>query len=699
MEREILIGVDIGGTFTDLVAIDAKSGQILENLKTPSTPRSPQIAFVELVEKIYERKLGKVEAILHATTIATNALLGQVGLELPKCALITTKGFRDVIEIGRQKRPELYNFFFRKPKVLIDRELRFEVNERLDPSGKVLKPLEPDEVLEIAKKLKALNIESVAVSLLHSYINPKHEKMIEKLLKSENGDLEISISSEVNPEYREYERTSTTVVNAVLVPIVKRYLNAIREELDKIGVNSPILIMQSNGGLTSTKFASKFPFTIIESGPAAGIIASKYIGELKNEPNIIGFDMGGTTAKAGAIVNYRESVTSEYEVGGKVHSGRIIKGSGYPVRFPFIDLSEISAGGGSIIWVDEGGALRVGPISAGADPGPAAYNKGGENPTLTDANIVLGRLNPEFLLGGKMKIYRNLSIKAFKEKIEDEIGLDPVEASIGAIKIANNSMAKVLRIITMERGLDPRDFTIVAYGGAGPMHICEIAQELDIRRNIVPLSPGTFSALGLLVTDVKHSLLRAIRKNIDDVDVESLEEAYVELEGKAYKILKSEGFKDDSIMIHRMADLKYWAQGYELTVDSYKPLDMDALRRTVKNFESEHESIYGYIIEDEAIELVNIRVDAYGIRKKPLLQKKKKRSQGSVEDALIGRRQAYFEELEDFEETPIYDRSKLFPMDEIVGPAIIEQYDSTTVVPPRFSIKVDEFGFLILERD
>ncbi len=698
MGSEIIVGIDIGGTFTDLIGFDKKKRKILGVIKVPSTPRNPADGLLHCLKRAKEKWGNNIVQIIHGTTIATNALLGQVGLELPKTALITTKGFKDVLEIGRQKRPELYNLFFKKPKPLIPRNLRFEVDERLNHEGKVIRPLNIDNVRYVSQLLKKERVHSVAVSLLHSYLNPVHEKKISEILKDEIDDVEISLSSEVDPEYREFERTSTTVVNAVLIPIVKSYMSRIIDGLKKLNIDASLLIMQSNGGVSGVQFVSRYPYTIIESGPAAGIIATKYIGNLLKIGNLIGFDMGGTTAKAGTIINGVELKTNEFEVGGKVHSGRIIKGSGYPVRFSFVEISEISAGGGSIIWVDEGGALKVGPLSAGADPGPAAYNKGGLDPTLTDANIILGRLNSEFLLGGEMKIYKVLAVKAFHDKIQSKIGLDPEEAAIGALKIANDAMSKILRIVTVEKGVDPRDFIMVAYGGAGPMHMCALMDDLNIRKGLIPRSPGIFSSLGLIVTDVKHSYLKSVRMNLSDVDPSLVENIYSELEEKGMKTLKSEGFELSNIVIHRLADLKYWAQGYELTVESYKPFDEKSLVNVRTNFEDKHRSIYGYILEDEDVELVNLRVEAIGLRRFPEIDKIEKRSKGGIEDALIGKRRVYFEKNDDFEPTPVYAREKLLYGDEIMGPAIIEEYDSTVVIYPDYVARIDEYGIIHIEK-
>ena len=683
------VGIDIGGTFTDVILFDAETGQIVRTYKVLSTPRNPERAVISILSKIQQMK---VNMVIHATTIATNALLGQIGLELPRVALITTKGFRDIIEIGRQKRPTLYDLFFDKPKPLVPRNLRFEVDERINYRGEILKPLNPNEVREIVQKIKQLKIISIAVSLLHSYANPKHEQIIGKIIREMYPKAMISLSSEVCPEHREYERTSTTVINAILMPIISNYLSKLSKTIKDIFRIATFLIMQSSGGLSSAEEVCKLPISIIESGPSAGVIATAWLSKLLGINKAISFDMGGTTAKAGTVINFSPLFTTEYEVGGKAHFGRIIKGSGYPVRFSFIDLSEVSAGGGTIIWIDEGGALRVGPIGAGADPGPACYGKKGPA-TITDANVLLGRLG-EYLLGGEMKIYPELSQQEFK-KLANEIGMDIIDIALGAIKIVNTIMARCLRLVTIERGLDPREFSLVAFGGAGPMHACFLAKELGIRRVIIPPVPGLFSALGLLVTDVKHVFVKSVRNLLDDIDPNELENIFLTLENKGFHILKKEGFSSDKIIMKRFVDVRYWLQGYELIIPVVSPITEVELRNIAQRFHEKHKSTYGFIMEDEPIEIVNVRVEAYGLLPKPKLVKIKQGKREPKQDAIVGNRKVIFEDSE--EEVKIFKREKLLAYNEIEGPAIIEEYSATIVIPQNWIAKVDEYGSIILE--
>jgi len=697
MNVEFRIAIDVGGTFTDLVAMDPRTGKIAAIIKMPSTPKNPEEGVIKALKQFFQQYgYSKIKTVIHATTIATNSLLGQVGLELPKVALITTKGFRDILEIGRQRRPRLYDFFASKPRVLVDRKYRFEVSERLNANGEIIEPLDENDVRKIIEKLKKEEVKSVAVSFLHSYLNPIHELRLRELLLTMLRDIYISLSCEVAPEHREYERTCTTVVNALLLPIIEKYFLRLEEGLEKLGVKTPILIMQSNGGVAAANVAAKLPVSVIESGPAAGVIAAAYYGKMMSIDNVLSFDMGGTTAKAGAVINGSPLITTEYEVGGEVHAGRIVKGSGYPVRYPFIDLAEVSAGGGSIIWVDEGGIIRVGPISAGADPGPACYGKGGKNPTLTDANLILGRLNQRYLLGGKMKVFRELSEKAFRDKISAEIGIDIEEAALGAIKIANNIMSKVLRIVTVERGLDPRDFVLVAFGGAGPMHACALAEDLEISKIIVPAYPGMFSAMGLLVTDFKHTFVHSVRRIVDKIDPAELENLFNELEAKGKELLRSEGVLDDRIVVRRTADMRYESQGYELSVTVNSPINEDEIRELEKRFQEMHYLTYGYKVEEEAVEIVNVRVECTGLTEKPKLRIQECEKERNMKEAMLENRAVYFESEDQWLETPVYLKDKLKEGSVVSGPAIIEQYDSTIVVYPEWVAKVDGYLNVLL---
>ena len=636
----LIAAVDVGGTFTDIVLLHEDGS--LEFYKGLSTPKAPELGVVQGLKALGVEKASK---LFHATTIATNALLGQVNLELPKTALVTTKGFRDVIEIGRQNRPELYNPYFQKPKPLVPRELRFEVEERVNAEGKVIK--EPN-LADLEPLIKRDDVQAVAISFLHSYKNPENERRVKDYLSKHFKY--VVASHEVSPEQREYERTTTTVINAMLMPIVSRYFEALRSLADEV------YIMSSSGGLITLDEATRRPVQIIESGPSAGVIGAKAFAEELGYKNVISFDMGGTTAKAGTVVNGEVEITSEYEVGGKVHHGRVVKGSGYPVRFPFVDLAEVSAGGGTIIYRDEGGALRVGPLSAGADPGPVCYGRGGDKPTLTDAMAVEGKIG-ETLAGGM-----RLNIKA-AEKALSKLG-DPLEVAEEAIRLASVEMARAIRLVTVERGLDPEGFALFAFGGAGPQFAVELAEEVGIREVIVPPHPGLFSALSLLMADLRFEARKAFPEDV--------ERAFGELEGE---------FKDVDYFV-RYIDARYKGQGWELTVRVEKGQDYR------KAFEEKHLATYGFTLP-YPVEVVLVRV--FGVKRLP----KPKLPDPAGKDVTPKRRRVYFG---DWVEVDVYRREDLGRGFKAKGPAVIEEYSSTTVVKDGWEFEVGEMGTLILRR-
>lgn len=651
------VAVDVGGTFTDFVFV--KEDGSIGYFKILSTPRSPEVAVLEGLKFI-----EGVSEVVHATTIATNALRGQVGLELPRVALVTTRGFRDVIEIGRQNRPRLYDLFFEKPRPLVPRDLRFEVDERVDARGYLLKPVDVVAVEALGSKLREYNVESTAIVFLHSYVNPINERAAEEVLSKFTPY--VSPSYKVSPEPREFERASTTVVNAALMPIISRYLARLLDGLRSLGAKG-LYAMSSSGGLVDVEEAALRPVQLVESGPAAGVVAAAEFARLLGIPKAISFDMGGTTAKTGTIVGYEFELTSEYEVGGEAHHGRVVKGSGYPVRFTFVDLAEVSAGGGTIIWRDEAGALRVGPLSAGADPGPACYGKGGVEPTLTDANLLLDRIG-EYMLGGSMKLHRELSLKAFSK-----LG-DPEATASEALQLANLEMARAVRLVTVERGLDPSEFTLIAFGGAGPQHAVFIAEELGIGSVVIPPYPGVFSALGLLMADWRFEARVAYP--------EDLENSYVKLEEELSKRL---GRVDYFV---RYADVRYEGQGWELTVPIARPARIEDVRRV---FEEKHMATFGFKL-DAPVEVVLIRVIAVVRRLKPNLRTPPLRGEPRVRsyrDVNFGGSRV---------KTPVYWRDEIPVSFTIEGPAVVEEYGSTTLVPEGWRAYAGGLGELRLVR-
>ncbi|MEM0298076.1 MAG: hydantoinase/oxoprolinase family protein [Thermoplasmata archaeon] len=659
MER-YQIGIDIGGTFTDIVIFDSALNEI-KVIKILTTS-NPEEAVIDALKNLKINK-DDISIINHATTIATNALL--TGSNLPKGALITTYGFRDIVEIGRQRRAEIYNLDFNRPKPLIPRKYRYGVRERILHNGDVYIELNYKDLEKIKKKIKSEKIETLAISLLNSYTNPLHELKV----KDYFSDLNISafISSEVDPQYREFERTSTTVVNAILSPIVTTYLKKLEEGIRLMGFNAPIYVMSSNGGLNTINYASRMPISIIESGPGAGVMSSLYLSKYLGFENIITFDMGGTTAKAGTIVNGKIEISNEFEAAGKTHSGRSIKGSGYVVRYPFIDLAEVSAGGGTIAWVDDEKILHVGPKSAGSIPGPAGYGKGGVDPTVTDANIVLGRI-PEYILGGEMKIFPNLSKESLK-KISYPLDLDEIRSAKGILALANNTMAKAISIVTIERGRDPRDFTLFAFGGAGPLHSCDLAEEMGIKEIIIPKNPGLFSAFGLLTVDIRRVFISSVIQG-------NLNQIFMNLIEKAKNSLIQENFKD--IQFDRFIDVRYLGQSYEITIEYYDGMDIN------KRFNEEHQRIYGYYSNDP-VEIVNARVVATVKIPKAIIKEKIKKEG----DIIKSKRRVYFSD--EFIDCDTFKRETLNPGMNGLGPTLIEGYDSTVIINPNWKWEIDKF--------
>jgi N-methylhydantoinase A len=692
------LGVDIGGTFTDATLIDEATGEVYID-KVASTPKDPSIGFLQATHRILaknEVSSSRVGYVVHGTTVATNSIIeGKVA----RTGFITTEGFRDMLEIARQMRPSLYDLHFEKPRPLVPRYLCFGIPERLDHRGHVLTPLDEGGVRRSARRLREEGVESIAVCLLHAYVNPAHERRIGEILREEFPECIVSLSSEVAPEFREYFRASTTVINACIRPVVSRYLESIGRRLRKEGLTAELLVMQSSGGVLTFEAASEKPVFMVESGPAAGVIASTYLCSVLGYKDVISFDMGGTTAKVGLIKNGMPQLTKDYEVGAAakagVGSGR---GSGYPIRTPVIDLVEIGAGGGSIAWVDPGGVLRVGPQSAGADPGPVCYGWGGTEPTITDANLVLGRLNPKYFLGGEINLDVEGARQAIKEKCADRLGLDVVQAAHGIVEIANAAMVNALRLISVQRGYDPRDFVLVSFGGAGPVHCNRLASEMEIPRTIIPMSPGIFSALGLLVTDLKHDYSYTLLQEAGKVDPAVVEEAYRKLEHQGQEMLRREGIPPEGMSFHRQVDMRYVGQSYELPIPlPDKQVTQENMDRAVADFHREHDRAYGFSAPEEPAEFVNLRLTAMGNIAKPRLRELG-RSGGTAVSAQKGTRAVYFTETAGYVDCPLYDRYQLAASMTVEGPAIVEEFDSTLVIHPGYRAEVDRYGNLALSK-
>ena len=699
------LGVDVGGTFTDATLRDEATG-VLHVAKVPTTPRDPSVGFLAAAERILREHAvtpGELSHVVHATTIATNAIIE--GKTAPT-AFVTTEGFRDMLEIARQVRPSLYDLQFEKPRPLVPRHRCFGVPERLDARGEVLTPLDEDAVRAVAARLRDEDVAAVALCFLHAYVNPVHERRAAELLRELLPGVALSVSSEVAPEFREYSRASTTVVNACIQPVVARYLGEIEARLRERGVEAELLVMQSSGGVYTFAAARERPVFMVESGPAAGVIAATYLAGAIGAGDVISFDMGGTTAKAGMVLGGAPRVTKEYEVGATARSTLGGWRGGYPIRTPVIDLVEIGAGGGSIAWIDSGGALRVGPRSAGADPGPACYGAGGVEPTVTDANLLLGRLNPAHFLGGEIALDVELARRAIGERCAAPLGLGEVEAAHAIVEIANAAMVNAIRLVTVQRGHDPRDFTLVTFGGAGPAHACRLAAETGARRVLVPPSPGTFSALGLLVTDLKHDHAATLIRRLDELDPALVETTFADLEARGRAALERDAVAPADMAFPRHADLRYVGQGYELTLPLESPLrvgegqvegvpraDQHALADLLARFHKEHDRAYGHSAPGEPVELVSLRSTALGRIAKPRLPE----LPASAQAAPTTHRPVYFAESGGFVDCPIYLRRQLGGGALLEGPAVVEEPDATTVLQPGFRARVDKHGNIFME--
>ncbi len=685
----LYIGIDVGGTFTDVTVYDEKRKD-LRVTKVPTTPGNIAQGILNGLED-YKRDAKEVVLISHATTAATNALLTHTNLA--RTALVTNESFRDILEIGRQRRAELYDIENKRPIPIVRRRDRYTVRGRILADGSELEPLSKFDLIRIAKKISKKGYESLAICFLNSYVNMSHEQEAAKIFRDEGFKGHIDTSSDVNREYREFERFSTTVVNASLAPLVSKYLKRLSEILREKAFLSPIYVMNSDGSVSTIEQASRYPMLMIESGPAAGVLASRYLAKSLSLEKILTFDMGGTTAKAGAIVNYEPDVAFEFEVAGGSHSGRSIKGSGYAVRAPFIDLAEVSAGGGTIAYVDEAGALRVGPLSAGSDPGPAAYDRGGKDATVTDANIVLGRLDPVSLLGGRMKIRKDLAYKALKTNIATKLGTSVEKAARGIINIVNNEMARAISIVSVERGRDPRDYTLFAFGGAGPMHACDLAEDLGISNIVLPPHAGLFSAYGLLTADIERNFAIPVMGDTASVDLEQYFEKLRRTARKAIGEFREKGEGQKTISKFRFfefVEARYLGQSYEMPIPYRKKKSATDIER---EFNLKHKEHYGYS-SDDRIEIVNAKLRALIPTKKPELAPKRNLIGSSK--PIGSKRRAWVSNK--FYDVHTIQRESLASGMKGKGPCIVEEYDSTAIINSTWSWRMDQFGNLTLSR-
>jgi N-methylhydantoinase A len=671
----VRVAVDVGGTFTDIFVFDEISGKS-RVFKTPSTPNQPEKAIIEGIEQA--KIAGKdISFFAHGTTVGTNALIQR---KLPNTALITTLGFKDVPEIRRGTKLDLWDAYNDVAPAYIKRRNRYEIDERIDYSGKVLKEIDEYEVRNLARIFKKKGIESIAICLMNAYVNGENEQKVKDILQSLLPEVYICTSNETLPEIFEHERMSTTIVNAVLGPIVSSYIQKLDTEMREKEYEGDILILHSGGGVMTSETVPRYSGRLASSGIAAGAIASKYIANLCGYQNAIGLDMGGTSTDISLMYEGDLRITKDWSIE-----------YGHPIRFPSIEILTIGAGGGSLAWIDEGGSLRNGPQSAGADPGPACYNLGGDEPTNTDANLVLGRLNTK-LIDGSLSLNKELSKQVIERKIAKPFELSIDEAANSILKIANANMCDALQLISVRRGYDPRDFALVAFGGAGALHGAYLAKEMEFQSVIIPPHPGVASAMGCLLVDVRHDVTKTYVKNVEDVQLTELEEQFLDLEKAALKLLEKEGVAKENMNVTRSIDMRYVGQWRTLSIQI--PSTISSLEEAIKEFHQEHEREFSFSNPNQGVEIYGLQVAGIGRVPKPNIQKEE--ASGSLDQALKEHREVYFEECNGRVNVPIYNRG-LVPVSSIInGPAILEQLDSTVVIPPDFAAKVDEYKNIIL---
>ena len=681
MNDGVQVAVDVGGTFTDVVAHSNSDGRTVI-AKTLSTPEAPSIGVLEGIQIALResgRGLKDVDSLRHGTTIATNAVLER---KIAKTALIVTKGFKDILYVGRQARPSLYDLGARHPAPLTPRHLTFEIEERIGWSGEVERPIAPDEVNEIARRLDSEGVESAAICLIHAYVNPTHEIAIRDALARLLPDLPVCLSSEICPEIGEYERASTTVVNASVMPLVVRYVSGLKREFQSFRGGCQIYIMQSNGGAMGPEVAAKKSVHTMYSGPAGGLIGAQYFARRAGLENSVTLDVGGTSADVGVIVEQRLEEARDGFIGG------------LPIRVPLLDIHSVGAGGGSVAWIDSGCALRVGPHSAGADPGPICYGRGGSEPTLTDAHVVLGNIGGEATLGGRVALDAEAAAEGILEEIATPLNLPLANSASGILDVANAIMLRAIRVLTVQRGLDPKDFALIALGGAGPLHAVALARSLGIGTVLVPPAAGVLSALGMLTTAIKHDFVRTRIALATDLTADGIREEFASIEDEALRVMEREGFRPDDVAVERWIEMRYRGQGFELAI---RPVDDQLLNRPAlalgKAFHDAHEHRYGFAMREESVEIVNIGVTARGglseFRYSRLGQ-----AATDVKAAQIDERPVRFEAGD--EVARVFARDRLPCEANVQGPAIIEGEDSTTLVPVGATCRTDRAGALLI---
>ena len=676
------VGVDTGGTFTDICLFEERTGR-LAVWKVPSTPADPSRAIAEGVAEGLAR-LGESPASVsyfgHGTTVATNALIQGRGA---RTGLVTTRGFRDLLEIGRQKRPDLYDLQVDKPPALVSRDLRLEVPERVRHDGGVETPLDEAALRGAARALARAGVEAVAVCFLYSFIRPEHERIARRIPEEELPGAFLTASHEIAPEFREYERLSTTVVNCRLGPVMRGYIGRLEERLRDLGVGVPPHLTQSNGGVIGTAAASRMPVRLVLSGPSTGVKGAQAIGTLAGFPDLLTFDMGGTSTDVALLQGGEPRLAPE----AVVH--------GYPIKAPMLDIHTVGASGGSIAFVDAGGLLKVGPRSAGADPGQVCYGRGNtDEPTVTDANVALGFLHPTHLLGGRLPIRHDLALAAIG-RLAERLGMAPMATAEGILSVVTANMARALRVISVQRGHDPLDYTLMAFGGAGPLHAARLAQEMEIRRVLVPESPGILCAMGLLLTDLRADLATTRLTRLGEGAEAVLAEAFASLEAEAARWFDAEGIAPAARRLFRRVDMRYAGQNYELAVPVPEGLEGAALLAALaEGFAAEHQRLYGFLAEEEPVQLVTFRLEATGLVPKAGIPARPLQGPDAAA-ARQGEREVWLSGAP--RTVPVYSRERLRPGNRLEGPAIVEQMDSTTVILPGWTARVDAYANLVLE--
>jgi N-methylhydantoinase A len=694
-DSRYFIGVDIGGTFTDLV-IARPDGDGFALVKTLTTPDNPVRGVMQAVGEALDLVgigANRLQRVVHATTLPTNLVLERKGSRL---GYVTTRGFGDIFRISKHKPmgPDRYNMAYRRPEPLVATDYVVEIDERMDHRGRVVTPLDKAQAEAAIRRLAALKPEAVAICFLHSYANQAHEQQVAAIVKGLMPEVYIAMSSDIWPEYQEYERASTAVLSAYVGPTLAAYTTELEDALYALGFAHPIQIMQSNGGVMTAQAAARKAAYAIESGPAAGMVAAAHLARTCGYDQLIAFDMGGTTAKAGVVQRGQPRITHDFRVGGHSNSGA--RDQGEPIRVPVIDLAEVGAGGGSIAWIDGGGFLQLGPQSAGADPGPACYGLGGTEATVTDANLLLGYLDPGYFLGGRMEIFPKNSAKVLGS-LAVRLGLDVKQVAVGFRKLANVHMASAIRLVTLQRGIDPRDCAIAASGGAGPLHVADIADHFGIRKVVVPPSPGVRSALGLLVSDLAYDRVVMAQSEMASADCEGVERLFAQMEAETRAELARDGIASEDVTIERSAGLRFASQALELDVAvPAGAITPEVLAQIEAAFRQRYFEGSG-LRPSEGCNLVKCKLRAVGRVPKPAMFEHATRD-GDGSAALKGTRPAFFEEVGRFRETPVYDRARLVSGDRFTGPAIIEEPDSTTICPPGHAILVDKFLNLLIER-